>query len=80
MRMKGGVLYDPARKGFVAIVHSWDNVHGIGKPKEWRTPQVFSTEAAAMDYYITNLRPELEKLMAEVGKSSTKVVQRKLEG
>jgi len=79
MRMKGGVLYDPALKGFVAIVHSWDNVLGVGKPKEWRTPQVFPTEEAAMDYYKTNLRPELEKLMAKVGKSSTKVLHRKLE-
>ena len=26
MRMKGGVRYDPAVHGFVAIIHSWDNV------------------------------------------------------
>jgi hypothetical protein len=73
------VLYDAVPKRFAAIVHSWDNVHGVGKPKEWRTPQVFPTEAAAMDYYKANLRPELEKLMAKVGKSSTKVLHRKLE-
>lgn len=79
LRMKGGVLYDPALKGFVAIVHSWDNALGVGKPEEWRTPQVFPTEEAAMDYYKTNLRPELEKLMAQMGKTRTKVLHRKLE-
>jgi hypothetical protein len=79
IRMKGGVLYDPVLKGFVAIVHSWDNVLCVGEPKEWQTPQVFPTEEAAMNYYKTNLRPELEKLMSKVGKSSTSVLHRKLE-
>lgn len=79
MRMKGGVLYDPVLKGFVAIVHSWDNVLGVGKPQEWRTTQVFPTEEAAMQYYKANIRPELEKLTAQMGKSNTKSLHRKLE-
>lgn len=79
MRMKGGVLYDPVLKGFFAIVHSWDNVLGVGKPKEWRTPQIFPTEEAAMQYYKTNIRPELEKLTAQIGKSGLKSLHRKLE-
>lgn len=79
LRMKSGVLYDPVLKGFFAIVHSWDNVLGVGKPQEWRTPQVFPTEKVAMQYYKTNIRPELEKLLAEMGKSGKKSLQRKLE-
>ena len=79
MRMKGGVRYDPAVHGFVAIIHSWDNVACLGEPQEWRTPQVFPTEDAAMQYYKTNLRPALEQITAEMAKTSTKVIRRRLE-
>jgi hypothetical protein len=81
MRMKGGVRFDPAINGFVAIVHIWDNVHGLGEPEEWRSPQVFSTEEAAMEYYKTSIRPGLERLMAEMEKkkSSGKIIRRRLE-
>ena len=80
IRMKGGVLYDPSLKGFVAIVHSWDNVLCAGEPQEWRTTQVFPTEEAALQYYKTNIRPKLEKMTSQMGKSSTKILHRKLEG
>lgn len=79
IRMKGGVLYDPALKGFFAIVHSWDNIFCSGEPKEWRTPQSFATEEAAMQYYKTHIRPELEKLMTEAEKSGIKSLKRRLE-
>ena len=79
IRMKGGVLYDPSLKGFVAINHSWDNVLCMGEPKEWRITQVFPTEEAAMQYYKTNIRPELEKMTSQMGKSGTKTLHRKLE-
>jgi hypothetical protein len=67
--------------GFVAIVHTWDNVHAYGEPEEWRTPQVFPTEEAAMAYYKTTIRPALERLMADMAKetSAGKIIRRKLE-
>ena len=81
VRMKGGVRFDPAADGFIAIVHTWDNVFCNGEPKEWRAPQVFQTEDAAMQYYRRSVRPILEKMMSEIkaGKDSSKVVHRKLE-
>ncbi len=78
--MRGGVRYDPAVNGFVAIVHTWDNVLGAGQPdEEWRAPEVFPTEDAAMDYYKTHIRPALEKMAADASKSSVKAIHRKLE-
>ena len=81
LRMKGGVRFDPDVNGFVAIVHTWDNVYGYGEPEEWRTPQVFPTEEAAMTYYKTSIRPALERLMADMDreKSGGKIIRRKLE-
>ncbi|MCJ7433703.1 MAG: hypothetical protein MUO77_09480 [Anaerolineales bacterium] len=79
IRMKGGVRYDPSIKGFVAIVHSWDNTLVVGEPKEWRTSQIFPTEEAALQYYKANIRPELEKMMSQMEKSSIKTLHRKLE-
>jgi hypothetical protein len=81
MRMKGGVRFDPTVNGFVAIVHIWDNVHALGEPDEWRAPQVFSTEGAALEYYKTSIRPALERLMADMTreKSGGKIVRRRLE-
>jgi hypothetical protein len=79
IRMKGGVHYDPAVNGFVAIVHTWDNVSCIGEPQEWRTTQVFSTEAAALQYYKTNIRPILEQLTSQMAKSSKGAIHRRLE-
>jgi len=79
IRMKGGVRYDPAINGFVAIVHSWDNALCIGEPQEWRTSQVFPTEEAALQYYKINIRPELEKMMSQAEKSGIKTLHRKLE-
>ena len=79
IRMKGGVRYDPSINGFVAIVHSWDNALCVGELQEWRTSQVFPTEEAALQYYKTNIRPELEKMMAQAEQSSIKTLHRKLE-
>jgi hypothetical protein len=66
MRMKGGVRFDPAINGFVAIVHIWDNVHAYGEPDEWRAPQVFPTEEEAMAFCKTSIRPALERFMADL--------------
>jgi hypothetical protein len=81
MRMKGGVRFDPTANGFIAMVHIWDNVYCHGEPEEWRSPQVFSTEDAAMQYYKTSIRPALERMMTEMasGKSGRKFIHRKLE-
>jgi len=65
LRMKGGVLYDPQEGGFVVIVHTWDNIAGRGMPEEWRGPDVFPTEEAAMRYYKAHLRPALKQMMAD---------------
>jgi len=81
MRMKGGVRFDPTINGFVAIVHTWDNADCRGAPEEWRYPEVFPTEEAAMRCYKTSIRPILEQLMAEFTerKPDVKIIQRRLE-
>jgi hypothetical protein len=81
IRMKGGVLFDPTVNGFIAIVHIWDNVHCHGAPEEWRSPEIFSTEEAAMQYYKTSIRPSLERMMAKManGQSGKTFIHRKLE-
>jgi hypothetical protein len=78
--MKGGVRANPAGDGFIAIVHTWDNIECRGEPNEWRSPEVFPTEEAAMQYYKTSIRPALEQLMVEASKMPrTKAIHRKLE-
>ena len=79
--MKGGVRFDPNAPGFVAIVHTWDNARGYGEPTEWRAPEVFPTEEAAMRYYKTSIRPSLERLTAQAAQEQddATVVHRKLE-
>jgi len=81
IRMKGGVLFDPTVNGFIAMVHIWDNVHCHGAPEEWRYPEIFSTEEAAMQYYKTSIRPSLERMMAEManGQPGGTFIHRKLE-
>jgi len=81
IRMKGGVRFDETVNGFIAIVHTWDNVNCIGEPKEWQAPEVFKTEEEAMSYYQTSIRPRLKGMMIEIERkeSSTKVIQKKLE-
>jgi hypothetical protein len=66
IRMKGGVLFDPQAGGFVVIVHTWDNVACRGEPEEWRHPELFSTEDAAMQCYKTTIRPALRQMMTEM--------------
>jgi hypothetical protein len=65
VRMKGGVLFDPQVNGFIVIVHQWDNPDCRGEPEEWRYPEVFPTEDAAMQYYKTSIRPALKHMMAD---------------
>jgi hypothetical protein len=81
MRMKGGIRSNPTGKGFIAIVHIWDNIDCRGEPEEWRSPEVFSTEEEAMQYYKTSIRPELERMMAKVANEKPGItsVHRKLE-
>ena len=81
MRMKGGVRSNPTGDGFIAIVHTWDNIECRGEPDEWRAPEVFSTEEEAMQYYRTHIRPVLEQMIAKTadGKSGTKAIHRRLE-
>jgi hypothetical protein len=61
------------------IVYSSDNVLGVSESQEWRTSQVFPTEETAIQYYKTNIRPELERMMSQIKSSGAKTVQRKLE-
>jgi len=68
IRMKGGVRPHLTKAGFIAIVHTWDNVECRGEPKEWQSPQLFSTEDEAMEYYKRNIRPALEQLMSGLAK------------
>ncbi len=71
MRMKGGVAFDPFANAYRAIVHSWDNAQCLGEPEEWQSAESFSSEDAAMDFYKTNIRPGLERLMAEASQKSS---------
>lgn len=66
MRVKGGVLFDPTVNGFVVIVHMWDNVDARGEPEEWRYPEVFPTEEAALEYYKASIRPALQQMVAKL--------------
>lgn len=81
LRMKGGVRSNPTGDGFIAIVHTWDNIECRGELTEWRSPEVFPTEEAAMQYHKTSIRPMLEQLVAKVAKETprTKAIHRKLE-
>jgi len=80
IRMKGGVRFSQVDKGFIAIVHTWDNVHCHGEPQEWRHPKIFLTEDTAMQFYKTSIRPSLQQMMAEMAdKHSAKTLHRKLE-
>jgi uncharacterized protein YecA (UPF0149 family) len=69
IRMKGGVSFDPVANAYRAIVHSWDNAECIGEPQEWQTADTFESEEAAMSFYKTSIRPELERLMAEASRN-----------
>ena len=70
LRMKGGVRANPAGDGFIAIVHTWDNIEARGEPTEWRSAEVFATEEAALQYYKTAIRPGLEQLIAKMAKET----------
>ena len=70
IRMKGGVSFDPAANAYRAIVHSWDNAECIGEPQEWQSAETFASEDAAMDFYKANIRPGLERLMAEASRQT----------
>jgi hypothetical protein len=70
IRMKGGVAFDPDVNAYHAIVHSWDNVECIGEPQEWQTAETFESEDAAMTFYKSSIRPQLERLMAEASRSA----------
>jgi len=77
IRMKGGTRYDSSLNGFVAIVHTWDNVICTGKIQAWRLSEVFPTEETAMHYYMANIRPTLEQMAAQMAKSVKDVIRRK---
>lgn len=73
IRMKGGVTFDPANGAFRPVVHTWDNVECEGEPKEWMSPEMFSTEDEAMDYYKIHIRPQIKKMMAEIADQNSAV-------
>ena len=80
MRMKGGVAFDPQANAFRAIVHSWDNPDCLGEPKEWQSEQTFQSEDSAMSFYKMKIRPELGRLMKEIGsKNGVTASTRRLE-
>lgn len=81
IRMKGGIMFDPASRGYVAVVHSWDNAECRGEPTEWRDPKVFTSEDAAMQHYKSAIRPSLEGLMNQFrkGRRGVSGFHRKLE-
>ncbi len=80
IRMKGGIRFHPEAQGFIVIVHTWDNAAGRGDPSEWRAPEIFPTEAAAMRHYKTSIRPSLARLMAQASvQIDATFVHRKLE-
>ncbi|MGA1870369.1 MAG: SEC-C metal-binding domain-containing protein [bacterium] len=78
IRMKGGVRFDPISNSFIVIVHIWDNVDCEGEPTEWRAPEEFQSEEAAMNHYKIYIHPHLQKMMTEITnkKNGTKVIRR----
>ena len=74
IRMKGGIVFDTDTKSFRAVVHSWNNSECIGKPQEWLSSEIFSTDDEAMNFYKMHLRPGLERLMAEASRKSKEIV------
>lgn len=81
VRMKGGVCLNPHGNGYVAVVHTWNNIFCNGEPKEWFSPEVFPTEDDAMEYYKTYIRPSLSQMMSEIQKSKSGIrsIHKKLE-
>jgi len=79
LRMKGGVRFDLETQGFIVIVHTWDNAAGHGEPTEWREPQVFATEEAAMQYYTSAIRPGLTRLLEDTSRKNATFIHQKLE-
>jgi hypothetical protein len=73
VRMKGGVVFDPAVGAFRPVVHTWGNIKCEGEPEEWMSPELFDDEDDAMDYYRTNIRPVLKDMMADVAKDHSGV-------
>jgi hypothetical protein len=75
--MKGGVLFDPSVGGYRAIVHIWDDVNSHDAPDEWRSPEVFPTEEAAMRHYKTSISPRFRQKMEEMvkGEPGARLVQ-----
>lgn len=74
IRMKGGVAFDSDTNAYRAVVHSWDNAECIGEPMEWLSDETFLTDDAAMNFYKKNIRPSLERLMAEAARKSKDIV------
>ena len=72
IRMKGGVAVDEVTNGYRAIVHSWDNIECTGEPEEWQSSETFPSEDAAMAFYKANIRPGLQRLMAEASRMSVR--------
>ena len=68
--MKGGVSFDPVANTYHAIVHSWNNTECTGEPDEWQSVENFPSEDAAMNFYKANIRPGLERLMAEASQKT----------
>jgi len=68
IRMKGGVCFDPDTNAYRAIVHSWDNAECAGDPVVWQSAETFPSDDAAMIFYKANIRPGLERLMAEASR------------
>ena len=81
IRMKGGIRFDATVNGFVAMVHTWDDVQRHGPPEEWRSPESFPTEDTAMQYYKTSIRPAVEQMMTEraCGHSDRTILPHRLE-
>lgn len=81
IRMKGGVRFDEQNDGYVAIVHTWDNVYCKGEPTEWRSPKIFPTEEEAMKYYKLSIRPDMQRMMSKIENdlSDGTLIHRKLE-
>ena len=66
LRIKGGICSNPKGDGFIVIVHVWDNVECRGEPQEWCSSEVFATEEEALEHYKVTIRPELQRMAAEM--------------
>lgn len=67
VRVKGGVIWDPALKKWQAIVSVWDNMDCVGHPHDFVSGE-FDTEGEAMTHYRETALPGIMRVLNDAAK------------